>query len=297
MELQTLSPTEDHAIYFREFIHQLVQKFKPLQIFSFFKHSYAQDDEGCFKEKATSFQCNYCLLLVTESNKRIEHEIQDFANGNYKHGIITILSHGKETIEEAIMANNRFFITVSSTAQLIYSHNGMTTFDFSNRFIPIGAAIKAREHFDHRITLADGFLTGAHECIITEQHNVCVFMLHQVVEQTCIALIRVHLAYRSDIHNLYCLLRLCCCFSDAPIKMFLSGSPDDERLFEILVKSYSAARYKDTFNVSEDDSWLLYNKIIEFVTLAKVMCEEKIAQLTQQAMLYNEFVNLARASN
>ncbi|WEK20020.1 MAG: HEPN domain-containing protein [Candidatus Pedobacter colombiensis] len=195
------------------------------------------------------------------------------------------------------MANNRFFITVCSTATLIYSHNGMTTFDFPNRFIPTEAAIKARAHFNHRMILADGFLTGAHECIITEQHNVCVFMLHQVVEQTCIALIRVHLAYRSDIHNLHRLLRLCCCFSDAPIKMFLSGSPDDERLFEILLKSYSAARYKDTFNVSEDDSWLLYNKVTEFVALAKVMCEENIAQLAQQAMRYNEFVNPASVSN
>ncbi|SDL19888.1 HEPN domain-containing protein [Pedobacter sp. ok626] len=297
MELQTLSPTEDHAIYFREFIHQLVQKFKPLQIFSFFKHAYSQDDEGCFKEKSDTFHCNYCLLLVTESNTRIDHEVQDFTNGNYKQGVITILCHAKEAIEEAIIANNRFFITVCSTAKLIYSHNGLTTFDFSNRFIPTEAAIKARKHFDHRMTLADGFLTGAHECIITEQHNVCAFMLHQAVEQTCIALIRVHLAYRAEMHNLRRLLHLCSCFSNAPIKMFLSGSPDDERLFEVLLKSYSGARYKDTFNISEDDSWLLYNKIMEFVALAKVMCEEKITQLTQQAMRYNEFANPATASN
>ncbi|TCC99173.1 HEPN domain-containing protein [Pedobacter hiemivivus] len=297
MELQILSPAENHAIYFRAFIDQLVQKFKPLQIFSFSKDSYTQDDQGCFKEKSTTFHCDYCLLLVTESNTRIDHEVQDFTNGNYKHGVITILCHAKHAIEEAIIANNRFFITVCSTAKLIYSHNGMTTFDFSNRFIPTEAAIKARKHFDHRMTLADGFLTGAHECIINEQHNVCVFMLHQAVEQTCIALIRVHLAYRAEMHNLRRLLHLCSCFSNAPIKMFLSGSPDDERLFEVLLKSYSGARYKDTFNISEDDSWLLYNKVVAFVTLAKVMCEEKIAQLAQQAMLYNEFANPASVSN
>ena len=107
----------------------------------------------------------------------------------------------------------------------------------------------------------------------------------------------VHLAYRAEMHNLRRLLHLCSCFSNAPIKMFLSGSPDDERLFEVLLKSYSGARYKDTFNISEDDSWLLYNKIIAFVALAKIMCEEKIAQLRLQAMLYNEFANPATASN
>ncbi|WEK21498.1 MAG: HEPN domain-containing protein [Candidatus Pedobacter colombiensis] len=297
MELQILSPTEDHAIYFKAFIHKLVQKFKPLQIFSFSKNSYTHDDQGCFKEKAATFHCDYCLLLVTDSNTRIDYEAQDFSNGNYKQGVITVLCHGKEAIEEAIIANNRFFITVCSTAKLIYSHNGMTTFDLSNRFIPTEAAIKARKHFDHRITLADGFLTGAHECIITEQHNVCAFMLHQVVEQTCIALIRVHLAYRAEIHNLQRLLRLCSSFSNAPIKMFLSGSPADEKLFDLLLKSYSGARYKDTFKVSEDDSWLLYNKVSEFVTLAKGMCEDKIAQLTHQSMIYSEFVASAKAVN
>ncbi|SDL79021.1 HEPN domain-containing protein [Pedobacter sp. ok626] len=287
MELQVLSPAEDHAIYFRAFINQLVQKFKPLQIFSFSKNNYTQFDQGCFKETAATFHCNYCLLLVTENNTRIDYEVQDFTNGNYKQGAITILCHGKEVIEEAIKANNRFFITVCSSTTLIYSHDGMTSFDFSSRFIPTESAVKARKHFDHRLILADGFLTGAHECIITEQHNVCVFMLHQVVEQTCIALIRVHLAYRAEIHNLQRLLRLCCSFSNAPIKMFLSGSPDDERLFDVLLKSYSAARYKDTFKVSEDDSWCLYNKVSEFVKLAKAMCEEKIVQLANQATIFN----------
>lgn len=32
------------------------------------------------------------------------------------------------------------------------------------------AAIKARKHFDHRMTLAGGFLTGAHE-LLTELLN------------------------------------------------------------------------------------------------------------------------------
>ena len=113
-------------------------------------------------------------------------------------------------------------------------------------------------------------------------------MLHQVVEQACIALIRVYLAYRSEIHNLRRLLCLCSSFSHEPIKTFLSGSPEDERLFEILLKSYSGARYKETFIVLADDARVLYNKTLAFVTLAKQMCNEKIAQLEQQAIWYKE---------
>lgn len=279
MELQILSPTEDHRIYFRTFIHQLVQEFKPLQIFSFHKHRYDEADEGCFKEKAATFYCNYCLLLITGSNTRINHAVQDFTNENYRQGIITILCHGKQIVQEAIMANHHFFITVCSTAQLIYSHNGMTAFDFSPRFIPTESALKAKQHFDHRMTLADGILIGAIECMIKDQYKAGLFMLYQMVEQACIALIRVHLAYRSELYDLHRLLALCCCFSNAPIKIFLSGEPDDERFFELLLKSHSGAKYEDTFEISEDDFLFLLFKTTALVTLTKEMCEKKIAQL------------------
>lgn len=83
-------------------------------------------------------------------------------------------------------------------------------------------------------------------------------------------------------------LRLCSTFSYAPIKLFLSGSPEDERLFEILLKSYSGARYKSNFLVLADDAQVLYSKTVVFVALAKQMCNEKIARFEQQAMLYKK---------
>lgn len=283
MELQTLSSIDDHTFYFKAFIHQLVQTFKPLQICNTFKNTNNEGINNHFKETNVTLYCNCCLLSVSQSNTHIDHEVQNFANKNYEHGRITILSHGKENIEQDTIAGNRFFITVCCTPKLMCSNNG-------NCFTPIEAAIKASEHFNHRMTLADGFLTEAKECISTEQPNLCVFMLYQAAEQSCIALLRIHLGSRSEIRGLLYLLRLCCCFSPAPLEMFLSGSPDDERIFEILLKSYSVVRCKNTFKISTDDSCLLYNKVTAFVTLAKVMCEDFIAQLTQRTIQHSEFV-------
>ncbi|SMD16286.1 hypothetical protein SAMN04488101_11972 [Pedobacter nyackensis] len=61
MELQILSPTEDHAIYSREFILQLDQKFKPLKIFTFSKNSYPQDDQGRLRFQNLSHLPKECL--------------------------------------------------------------------------------------------------------------------------------------------------------------------------------------------------------------------------------------------
>lgn len=288
METQISLPVFEQKAHFKDFIQSIVQKFQPLQIFCFARNALSEETAGCFFEEQTKYKCNYCLLLVTESPTRIDYEVQDFSNTHYKHGTITILCHGRESIEEAIKANSRFFITVYRVGKLIYSHDGMTNLDFPFCFIPSVAAIKAKKHFDYRLPLAESFLIGASECLNKEQYNVCVFMLHQVVEQTCIGLIRVCQAYRSEIHNLHRLLRLCCSFSYEPIKTFLSGSYEDERLFDILQKSYSGVRYKNSFVVLADDAWLLYNKAVVFIALAKDMCTNKIVQLQQEAEQYKE---------
>lgn len=158
-----------------------------------------------------------------------------------------------------------------------------------NHFIPTQFGIKALKYFNYYIPLSERFLIDAEACLNKEQYTVCVFMLHQVVEQVCIGLIKVFMDYRSEIHDLHKLLRLCGTFSDAPVKVFLSGSPEDERLFDILLKSYSSTRYKRSLVVLTDDAWALYNKTTAFVALAKDLCIAKITQLEQAAECHREY--------
>lgn len=285
MEPSKLSPEADHAVYFRKFIQQLAQKFEPIQVFSFSKTSYARTDNGFFNANKASFRCDYCLLVVTETATRIDYEMQDFANSHYRQGIITIICHGKESIIEAMQNNSRFFISVLNHGKLLYSRDGILDVDPIPLFNPVNGASKALRHYDHRMPLADGFLMCASECLEKGQYGICAFMLHQAVEQTCICLIRVHIAYRSEFHNLYRLLRLCLCFSDQPYEMFLS-TPEDEKLFDVMAKSYSSARYRDSFSVSKQDADGLYNRTLSFLALARVMCREKIELLEQEAALH-----------
>jgi hypothetical protein len=103
-------------------------------------------------------------------------------------------------------------------------------------------------------------------------------MLHQAVEQLCIGLIRINMAYRSEFHNLNRLLHLFTCFSNAPLQLF-TETAEDRRLFTILTKSYSAARYQAGFVVSKYDAVCLCDKVGEFTALATRLCEEKIGEL------------------
>ena len=265
------TPTTTHTTYFNTFIAKLVAKFQPLQIFNFSRNSFEKQNEGCFNKEPSTHQSNYCLLLVTESNTSIDHEVQDFANAHYQQGTVMVICHSKLAIDKAIAAKNRFFITVYTKGELVYGHNILLEV--------ADAEVKAREQCKHRFALAEGFYLGASECLTSwEQYAVAVFMLHQAVKQLCIGLIRIQLDYRSEHHNLNGLLQLCTCFSQAPLQLF-TAKPDDRRLFNILVKSYLAARYQPDFIVSEQDAISLCNKVAAFTALATQLGEDKIREL------------------
>lgn len=279
MEPQFFLAFDRHNTNFKSFIAQLVEKFRPIKIFCFSKRFITDGMVGTFVDNITAYQCHYCLLMVTETNTRIDHEVQDYCNGMYEDGTITILCHGQEAISEAIQKNSRFFISLYSTGTLIYTRDGINVLNLTRRYDIADAPSKAYKHYQHRISLAEAFLTGANECLAKEQYTVCVFLLHQVVEQCCIGLIRVFLAYRSEVHNLKRLLLLCNAFSDAPYNLFLSGTNEDSKLFEILVKSYSQARYGNTFQVQKQDAHALSEKITKFLEMTECMCEGEISNL------------------
>lgn len=289
METQFTSSSTCQKEQFSAFIKALVQKFAPEQIYSFGKNIDFKISYSCFIESHREENHHYFLLMVTESVTRIEHEAQDFANTCYPFGKITILAHGQETITNAIKANNRFFITIYNEGKILYSRDGMVQRSHTINFIPTQGAVKAQKHYNHRSALATGFLKSAKECLMNQHYNLSAFMAHQVVEQCCIVLIRVYLAYRSDVHNLYRQLRLCDCFSPAPSNLFLSGRDDDKRLFEIMVKSYSAARYKDDFKVEQADAEQIFTRVSTFLKLTEMMCGDKINSLATVAESYKQF--------
>lgn len=282
MNKETSPAFQCHSGEFKVFIELLVQRFLPVQIYCFATLNTTYSTRSCFTEAIDDFKQDYFLLVVTKEATRIEYEIQDFAAAHFKHGIVTVLAHGKKTVLELLEAGNMFFTNIYQRGTLLYSSEVIMAADFSIAKTAINTPVIEKSCLAQRLSLIEGFLSGARECLCNEQYNACLFMLHQAVEQCCIALIRVHLGYRSDIHNLRRLLQLCCCFSIEPIKVFLSGTKEDDRLFNILMKSYSLARYSDGFLAEKCDVQLLFNRIWAFMELTRDICSRKIIELGSQ---------------
>jgi HEPN domain-containing protein len=285
MEVNILKADLDRAAHFKCFIQKLVERFQPTRIFSFGTHTVHQEIEGPFAHKDSKHR-HYCLLICTESCTRIDYEVQEFANAHYYNGHVTILCHGELTIKERIEANSRFFTSVISNGKLIYTKEGYVDAEFNAKYNPVKTLEKAERHLFNRISLATGFLKSAEESLVRGQHNIATFLLHQAVEQSCSLLIRVHIDYRSEFHNLNRLLGLTRCFSDEPTNLMIGDRTSGRRLFDILIKSYGQARYAPEFFVAKKDAGELYDKVSAFIELTKNMCASKMRALEQEVDEY-----------
>jgi HEPN domain-containing protein len=242
-------------------LQKLIDKYNPLQIYSFHRDEQSKKVEGCFGSVQDSGYCNYWLLMVTEGISRIESAVQDFANAHYEFGKVIILAHGKEGIDRSINDGYRFFSNVYSTGKLLYSREFYIHSLTPLELVSVAHQERLERRYAEGMSRARGFLNGAIECLATKEYNVCAFMLHQAVEQCCIALIGLHMDYRCDIHNLHRLLMLCRCFSDVPYGLFITGREEDRVVFEKLVKSYSSARYGMDFRIEEGEIDLLMERV------------------------------------
>lgn len=231
---------------------RLVTKYNPLQILSFNHICEKKQLKGCFGTAEEEISNAYYLLMVTEDSKRIENSVQDFSTAHYDKGEVIIIVHGKQAIDKSISEGDRFFRTVYQQGKLLYS---MDSFHWNSSFeipdINHNKEVK-NQHFDRGMMRARGFFNCAKESLASSDLQVCAFLLHQAVEQYCIASISLHMEYRCNIHNLYRLVMLSRCFTENLYKIFLSTDAD-QQLFKKLTQGYIGCRYRSDFDISIED--------------------------------------------
>ncbi len=278
--MTTTTQSSDPVLMF--FVAKLVEKYQPVHLFSFGRIMKQVNIDTCFAPYNADLKQEHFLLMITAETPRIESEVQDYANAHYKDGLITILCFNEGNLKTAIISNNRFFITVINEGRLLYSRDELLQSIKVREYDNSGSIEEAKGHISHRLVLAEGFLDAAGAALIGASFNICVFLLHQCVEQSCILLIRLFMGYRTDVHNLKRLFGLCACFSPRLATFFSDGQQENERLFEILRMSYSSPRYKDGCVVDSTDANQLWLRVGVFLKLVKLMCEERVRALVEE---------------
>lgn len=253
METQPLSALSEQSKSFGGLIRLLIWKFEPLQLFCFAQSSVYKESSSCFTNNKEDVNCHHCLLMVTALDVPTAHTVQKFINARFKTGGITVLCHNQKTVSNAIKAKNRFFVTIYSRAQLLYSHDDLVQSEYNRYFSPLNALKKAEKKFSHYMALTDAFFAGATHYFKNGEHTVCAMMLHHTVEQCIALLVSLHLSYRVETLSLHNLLGLCRSFSDQPQQLLLVTT-ENKRLFEILIKGRSDVNCGIPSPVAENDA-------------------------------------------
>lgn len=265
--------TEEQEAEMTALIKTLAQKYKLTHIQCFARKGIIANNFSAFADIPSFIELHYFLLFVTQGTERVEHEIQQYINTHCKSFKVTAIAHSFDNVRNAIAQDNRFFVAAFIGGLEMY-YDQVTTFDIAfPKLNPETTLQKAERRYHDHLKMAFGFLYSAINCIRLEDYfGNGVFLLHQAVEQACIALIKVHTGYRIDLHNLFRLLNLCKCFSDKPADIFLSGDTESARLFQLLSESYGNARYKEDFRVTREDAVKILERVDACVNVAENLC-------------------------
>jgi HEPN domain-containing protein len=263
----------------------LSERYQPERIFCFGHIMEHNASSGCFRDLIDQVSHHYFFLMVTSETPRKESEIQDYINTHVPELKITIIVHGKASVERAICQGNSFFIDVYRAGTVLHQKPDVSPVLNCPILNPKKHAIKRENYFLDYYDIATGFLTAADHCCDRGYFKNALFMLHQTVEHTCIALIRLFTGYRPATHSLTKSLNLCRCFSDEPAAFFSCRTGEEKRLFELLSKGYSDARYADKFDINEDDVSKLRLQLRDFLSLVRTMSYAKIEELKLAAEL------------
>ncbi|UEG51844.1 HEPN domain-containing protein [Mucilaginibacter daejeonensis] len=221
----------------------------------------------------------YFLIITKEQDKTSEHQLLDKIEKKCGHLInVCAIVHKSDAFLRALEEGSRFFINALQKNKIAYQSSKFELPELRN---PDGKFIKSQveDIWNRWGKQGKDFLDTSLSCFDDGNYNLAVFLMHQAVESTLSAIIRVNLGYRLSIHNLARQLRITLIFTDDLKNVFDFSVVKDVQLFELLQTAYSAARYKDDFKADKDTVKALSDKVCKLFITAEEMYHQVIEQL------------------
>jgi len=136
--------------------------------------------------------------------------------------------------------------------------------------------LHAEREFDHLAGQARIFYETALLAKQLRHNRTAMFLLHQATEQMYQAIILTHTGFKPTTHNLDKLRRYTVRLSIDLALIFPKDSPEETRLFSLLVASYVGGRYKNDFTVTDVDLNLLICRIEKLISIGGTICIHRL---------------------
>jgi HEPN domain-containing protein len=222
------------------------------------------------------------LIIPRPCDKRRDFEIQDLVENTCRSlAAVNIIVHDMPYANRQIATGQYFFSMLLRDGVLLYDAGRVPLAQAAE---PDWAAIHAlaRQDFDATHGRAIAFYHGARFCQGQGHHRIALFLFHQAAEQTYNGVLLAFNGYKPCTHNLDKLRRLTMRLSVELALLFPRHTDEEDRLFKLLLDSYTAARYKADFIISPADLETLAARVESLLSIAQRICTNRINSLRKR---------------
>ncbi len=266
-----LSETNDENTALDKISRIITKAIKTEAIYCFGKNEVLPPrDSLADDEKKASI--NFYLLvfedgLTPNTAHDLAGKIRSKSKGKYT---VTLLVHNIAELGTEQADQKYFFDKVIRSGQQVYLNPEQQT--ILNSITPPHRNLKpAIEYLHYRNTIANILLEHVADGYDSSYTHLTGMLLHHVVEQACLAMIRLFLGYSPNYFSIGYLLEICQHFSPEIANFFPTRTESDLRILKQLSHQPWTLRYSGKDIVSTDEMELLEGRCNEFVAHVHVL--------------------------
>lgn len=256
---------------------------------SYAKNKYVDYDQRIEFGTPTYYVSDYDLLVLTRKEigaiqYSLYAKIKDrfFENKNRPfHTHPQFVNYGIDEFNYALTKAHYFETEIKRDGILLYDSG---QYELARRRKLDFAEIRerAQKYFDDKFGRALSFLIDVGHAANRGDYKQASFYLHQSAENLLRTVSLVYILYSPKNHDLDELIRSCKAYTIELCRAFPRNTPEEERLFDLLQRSYIESRYNPDFEITKADIEALVPKVEQLRDIVAKVCHEQIAYYDSQ---------------
>ncbi len=246
--------------------------------------SYARNEwvEEKYDDEHYRYQSDYDIAVIVDTRSeskqaRLEGEFEKIIDQEDSITTpVSLIVHDIAFVNRRLAKAQYFFSDIKNEGILLYD-SGKNRLREPKVLSNQERARLAQEDLDYYFNKAEKFITLFNFSLSENYYNESAFLLHQATECLYTAILLVFTRYKPNTHDLAILRKLAnSIHSQELAKIFPQNTSKDRRLFKLLRKAYVDARYKPSYQITEDDLRILIARVDALKNVGGTLCREKI---------------------
>lgn len=233
----------------------------------------------CFGKREGTTTHYYLLVFERHHKDNAVHDLGDIIRSKTKGQCsATFLIHHVDEIHLAKGEQRVFLSNVINTGETLFKHESVKELTHIEQ-VPERDYKQAISYLQNRNLIVNQISEWQGEYEWANYSPLKAVMLHHIVEQACLGMLKLFLGYTPNHFALGYLLELCEYFAPSAGKFFPRSSAEDKRLFKILSRYSWTLRYSGDDDVDFEDMSVLQTRCNDFAEYAQEVIQKELERI------------------